>query len=146
VRQVHLVQRNVVDLDVHAEPCVLHRVAGEVLHARHHVLLQAAGERCTELAHVERVLAVGLLRATPRRVAQHVDAHCAGEVGADGGQLQADRFADAFLQRRVPRGAAGHRHGEGGGVADHCAAWAIAETDATETDSLDLATDETLRW
>jgi hypothetical protein len=56
VGKEHLVQRDVVHLHVHAEPGVLHRVAGEVLHARHHVPLQAAGERGAELPDVERVL------------------------------------------------------------------------------------------
>ena len=117
--QVHLVQRDVVDLDVDGEAGVLHRVAGEVLHAGHHVALQAAGERGAELADVVRVLAVGLLGATPGRMAQHVHADGAGEVGADGAQLAPDRVADALLEVGVPGRAAGHRHREAGGVADH---------------------------
>ncbi len=112
VGEVHLVERDVVDLDVDAEAGVLHRVAGEVLHARHHVALQATGERGTELADVVRILAVGLLRPAPCRVAQQVDAHRAGEVGADRSQLAADRVADALLQIEVPRRAPGHRHRE----------------------------------
>ena len=133
---------DVVDLDVDGEPGVLHRVAREVLHARHHVALQAAGQRGAELADVVRVLAVGLLRPTPRRMAQHVDAHRAGEVRADGPQLPTDGVADPLLELRVPRRAASHRHREAGRVADHRAARPVAEPDAGQADPLDLGGDE----
>ncbi len=118
---------DLVDLDVDGEAGVLHRVAGEVLHARHHVALQAPGQRGAELADVVRVLAVGLLGPAPRRVAQQVDAHGAGEVGADGAQLAADGVADPLLEVGVPGRAARHRHREAGGVADHRAARAVAK-------------------
>ncbi len=119
VREVHLVQGDVVDFDVDGEAGVLHRVAREVLHARHHVALQTAGEGGAELADVMRVLAVRLLGPTPRGVAQHVDAHRAGEVRTDRAQLATDGVADAFLEVGIPGRAACHRHRETGGVSDH---------------------------
>ena len=82
VRQVHLVQRALVGRDVDGEPRVLHRVAREVLHAREHVLLHAAGERGAHLAEQVRILAVGLLRPTPRRMAEQVHADATEVRGA----------------------------------------------------------------
>ena len=133
---------DVVDLDVDAEPRVLHGVAREVLDARHHVALQAACERGAELADVERVLAVGLLRPPPGRVTEQVDAHRPGQVRADRSQLGADRVADALLQVEVPGGTTCHRHRERSRVADHRTAWAVGEPDAREPDPLELGADE----
>ncbi len=135
-------ERDLVDLDVDGEPGVLHRVAGEVLHARQHVALETTGQRRTELADVMRVLAVRLLRPTPRRVPQHVDAHRPGEVRARGPQLTTDGIADPLLELRIPGCAASHRDREAGGVPDHRAPRAVAEPDAGETDPLDLGPDE----
>ena len=87
VGEVDLVQGLLVHLDVDLEAGVLHRVAREVLHRGHHVALHAPGERGAHLAHVVGILAVGLLGAAPRRVAQQVHADAAVEVGADGSQL-----------------------------------------------------------
>ena len=135
-------QGDVVDLDVDGEARVLHRVAREVLHARHDVALQAAGQGGAELADVMRILAVGLLGPPPRRVAQHVDAHGAGQVGADRAQLATDGVTDALLEVRVPRRAPGHRHREAGRVPDHRASRSVAEPDARQADPLDLGRDE----
>ncbi len=131
-------QGHLVDLDVDGEPGVLHGVAGEVLHAGHHVALQAPGEGGPELAHVMGVLAVGLLGPTPRRVAQEVDAHGAGQVRPDGPQLLADGLPHPLLEDGVPGRAAGHGHREAGGVADHCPAGPVAEPDPREADPLHL--------
>jgi hypothetical protein len=140
--EVHLVEGDVVDLDVDGEAGVLHRVAREVLHARHDVALQAPREGGSELADVVGVLAVRLLGPAPRRMTKHVDAHGASEVGPDRPQLTTDGVADPFLEVRVPGRAAGHRHREAGGVAHHGATGSVAEPDARQADSLDLGGDE----
>lgn len=137
VGQVDVVQGLVVDGDVDPEPGLLHRVAGEVLHARHGVALDAPGEGGAHLADVVRVLAVGLLGPAPPRVAEHVDAHPAVQVGADRPQLAADGLADALLEVRVPRGAPGHRHREARRPVDHHAPGAVGEPDAREAQPLD---------
>ena len=54
---------------VHLEPRVLDAVAGEMLGAAHDVSLQTADEGRAHLADMLGVLAVGLLRASPARVA-----------------------------------------------------------------------------
>ena len=137
VRQVHLVQRPLVGGDVDGEAGVLHRVQGEVLHARHHVALQAAGERGRHHPDVVRILAVGLLRATPRRMAEQVDADRAGERRAAGARVRPDRVADPLLELRVERRAAGHAHGERRRVADHAAARSVGELDPRDPQPLD---------
>ena len=124
----------VVGGDVDREPRVLHRVAREVLHAREHVLLHAAGERGAHLAEQVRVLAVGLLRATPRRVAQQVHADAAEVGGADGPRLEPDDAPDLLLERDVERRGARHRHGEARGVADDDAARPVGEREAGDAE------------
>ncbi len=104
--------------DVHDEPGVLHRVAGEVLHTGHGVALDTPGQGGTHLAHVERVLAVGLLGPPPCRVTQDVDAHASVEVGADGTELAADGLAHSLLEARVPGRPPGHGDREAGGLVD----------------------------
>ena len=135
-------QRRVVDLDVDGESCVLHRVAGEVLHACHHVALQPAGERGPEFTNMVRVLTVRFLGPAPRRMTQHIDAHRPREVGADGAQFAADGIADALLEVDVPGGTTSHRHRERRGIAHHGSAWAIGEADARHSDAFDLGADE----
>ena len=100
----------------------------------HDVALHAPGEGGAQLADVVRVLAVGLLGPAPGRVAEHVHAHAAVEVGADGPQLAADGLADALLEVDVPGRAPGHRHREAGGVADHDAAGPVAEREARDAE------------
>ena len=137
VREVHLVQRDLVDLDVDLEAGVLHRVAGEVLRAGHDVALQATGEGCAQLADVERVFAVGLLRSAPRRVSEHVDAHGARQRRAGRAQLRTDRFPDSLLEVGVPGRTPGHGDGEAGAVAQHRSARSVGEGDAREAEPLD---------
>ena len=59
-----------------------------------------------------RILAVGLLRAAPRRVAQDVDGRRQHHRVARRQHLVADRLADVELQIVVERGATRHRHRE----------------------------------
>ncbi len=134
VRQVDLVQRRLVDGDVDGEPGVLHAVQGVVLDAGHHVPLRAAGQGRPHRAQQGRFLAVGLLRAAPGRVPQQVDADPAEIVAALGPDLGADHLADAFLELGVPGRAAGHRHRERGGVADHGPARPVGEPDAGDAE------------
>ena len=103
-----------------------------------HVALHAAGQRRAQLADVVRVLAVGLLRAAPRRVAQHVHAHGAGEVGADRPQLPTDRVADPLLE-------SGPTSRRGPCYTGKQVAWptttaprSVAEREAGDADPLDL--------
>ena len=98
VRQVDLAQRALVDGDVHAHAGVLDAVQGEVLGAGDHVLLRAADEAGGHGADVDRVLAVGLLRAPPARVAQQVDGRGEQHVVALGAGLGADRLADLSFE------------------------------------------------
>ena len=137
VGQVHLVQGPLVGGDVHLEAGVLHRVAGEVLHARHHVALQAPGEGGGHLAHMAGILAVGLLGAAPGGVAQQVHAHRAGEGCPRGPQLGADRLADALLECGVERRAPGHRHRERGGRSQHASPGAVGEVEPGNAQALD---------
>ena len=146
VREVDLVQGDVVDLDVDGEAGVLHRVAREVLDAGHDVALQAPGQGGAELADVVRVLAVGLLGPAPRRVAQQVDADRPGQVRPDGPQLPADGVTDPLLEVGVPGRPPGHRHREAGGVADHGAAGPVAEADARQADPVHLGAVEGAWW
>jgi hypothetical protein len=138
VRQVHLVQGDLVDLDVDGESGVLHRVAREVLGAGEHVALETAGHGGTELADVVGVLAVGLLRPAPRRVAQHVHADGAGEGGARGAQLAPDCLADPLLELGVPGRASAYGDGEAGSVADDRSSRPVGECDAGQPDAFDL--------
>ena len=71
-------------------------------------------------------------------MSKEVDAHCAGEVGADGAQLATDCVADALLEIEVPRGAASHRHRERSGVADNRTTRPVGEADAWEADAIEL--------
>ena len=146
VGEVDLVQGDLVDLDVDLEARVLHRVAREVLHAGHHVALDAAGQRCPDLADVVRILAVGLLCPSPRRVAEHVHAHAAVEVGTDGSELAADGVADALLEVEVPRRAASHGDGEAGGAIDDDAPRAVAEREPRQPEPLDPCGVEGALW
>ncbi len=98
VREVHLVERPLVGGDVDGEPGVLHRVHREVLHARHHVPLEPAGERGGHPPHVVRVLPVRLLGPPPRRVTQQVHAHRAGV-----GRLRSPATRARPRRRRAPR-------------------------------------------
>ena len=82
MRQVDLVQRVVVDRHVDLEPLVLHRVQREVLDARHHVRAHAPGQRGAHPAREHGVLAVALLRSTPRGMPQQVHADRGGVVRA----------------------------------------------------------------
>ena len=65
-------------------------------------------------AEMERVLAVGFLRAAPARMAQDVDGRREQDADALGARLGAHRVADALLERRVPGRAARHADREGG--------------------------------
>ena len=136
--QVHLVQRPLASRDVHPEPGVLHRVAGEVLHAGHHVLLQASGERGRHLPHVARVLAIGFLSPAPRRMAQQVQADRTGEGGAGRPQLGAHDPPHPLLEFRVEGGPAGHRHRERGGRSDHATPWTVGEVEARDAQPFDV--------
>ncbi|CAB4797858.1 unannotated protein [freshwater metagenome] len=142
MRQVDLVQRHIVDQNINGEPSVLHGVASEVLHACHHVLLQTTRERRAELADMMRIFAVGLLRPTPRWVAQQVDAHRAGEVGSDGAQLAADGIANALFEVEVPCGTASHGHWERCGVAHHCATRTVRKANPWEPDAIEFGANE----
>ena len=92
--------------------------------------LHAARERRAHLADVDGIFAVGFLRASPARMAQQVHADAAEQVGALDARLDADRLADALLERGIERRAARHRHREAGGGADHDAARPVAEAEA----------------
>ncbi len=101
-----------------------------MLGAGHHVALHAAHQRRAHLAQQVRVLAVGLLRAAPGRVAQQVDADAAEEVAAQRPQFAADHVADALLQLEVPRRPACHRHGKCRRPLHHDPARPVAKADA----------------
>ncbi len=136
VGEVHLVQRHLVDGDVHREAGVLHRVAGEVLDAGHGVALHAPGQGRPHLADVVGVLPVGLLGPAPCRMAEDVHADPAEEVGAHGPQLLTDGLADPLLQLDVPGGAPGHAHREAGGLVDDHPPGAVGEGESGESDPL----------
>ncbi len=106
VREIDLVQCDLVDLDVDREPGVLHRVARKVLHTREDMALETPGQRRPHLTDMVGVLAVGLLGPTPRRMPEQVHAHRAGEIGAGRTQLAPDRVADPLLEVGVPGGTA----------------------------------------
>jgi hypothetical protein len=129
VRQVYLVQRSLLDGHVDPEPGVLHRVERIVLGAGHNVPLRPAGQGRAKRAQVQRVVSVGLLHPAPGGVTWQVDARPAEEVPALGPDLGADGLADPLLQRRIPGGALGHRHGKRGPFARDAAARAVHEAD-----------------
>ena len=135
--QVHLVKGPLAGDDVHLEAGVLHRVAREVLHAGHHMVLKAPGKRGGHLAHMAGVLAVGLLGPAPPRMAQQVHAHRPGERSAAGAQLSTDRLTDALLEARIEGRPAGHRHRERGGRPHHAAPGPVGEGQPRDAESLD---------
>ena len=136
VGQVHLVEGDLVDGDVDGEAGVLHRVAGEVLDAGHGVSLHAPGQGGAHLADMVRVFPVGLLGPSPRRVAEHVHAHAAVQIGAHCPQLLADGRADPFLEVGVPGGPPGHADREAGRLVDHDPPRAVGEREAGQPDPL----------
>ncbi|CAB4810757.1 unannotated protein [freshwater metagenome] len=89
-----------------------------------------------------RIFAVGLLRPTPRWVAQQVDAHRTGEVGPDGAQLAADGIANALFEVEIPCCTASHGHWERCGVAHHCATRTVRKANTWESDAIEFGTDE----
>ena len=137
VGQVHLVQGPLAGDYVHLEAGVLHRVAREVLHARHHVALQSPGEGGGHLADMAGVLAVGLLGPAPGGMAQQVHAHRTSEGRTRGPQLGADGLADAFLQAWIERRAPGHRHRERGGRPEHASPGSVREVEPRDAEALD---------
>jgi hypothetical protein len=141
VRQVYLVQRSLLDGHVDPEPGVLHRVERIVLGAGHNVPLRPAGQGRAKRAQVQRVVSVGLLHPAPGGVTWQVDARPAEEVPALGPDLGADGLADPLLQRRIPGGALGHRHGKRGPFARDAAARAVHEADPGDAQAGHLAVD-----
>ena len=79
-----------------------------MLGVRDHVALCTAHERDPHAAQVDGVLAVGLLRPPPARVAQDVHDRRKDHAPALRAGLGADRLADALLERLVPRRATRH--------------------------------------
>ena len=82
------------------------------------VLLHAHGHGRGQAADLERVLAVGLLRAAPQRVAKDVHAGRQQQRLLGGHHLVADGLADGVLEIEVEGRAAGHADREDGRVAD----------------------------
>ena len=132
--QVHLVERPFVDRHVDPEPGLLHRVAREVLHAGHDVVLQPPGQRGGHRPDMVGILAVRLLGPPPAGVSQQVHAHSAGVRGTHGAQLGPDGPTDPLLESGVEGGPACHGNREAGGGADDAAPGAVGERDAGDTE------------
>ena len=137
VRQVHLVQRPLVDLHVDAEAGILHRVQGEVLHARHHVLLRPQHQRPSHFADQQWFFAVGLLGSAPPGMSQQVDAHPAVVGAAHAANLGTDCLTDSMLQVGVESRTSGHADGKRRLDTDHASPRAVAELDAGDAQPLD---------
>src|SRR5439155_692238 len=116
VREKDLAQGPLVDRDVDDEAGILDAVERVVLGVRDHVALCTAHERDPHAAQVDGVLAVGLLRPPPARVAQDVHDRRKDHAAALRAGLGADRLADALLERLVPRRATRHADREAGRV------------------------------
>src|SRR3954451_14823828 len=91
---------------------------------------------------MQRLVAVGLLRAAPRRMPQQVDAHAAVEGRAGGPHLAPAHVTDLFLERDVERRAARHGDGEGGAGPDDDAARTVREAEAGHAEARDVSVDE----
>ena len=90
-----------------------------MLGVRDHVALCTAHERDPHAAQVDGVLAVGLLRPPPARVAQDVHDRRKDHAAALRAGLGADRLADALFERLVPGRTTRHADREAGrGSAD----------------------------
>lgn len=137
VRQVDLVQDVLIDRDVHREARVLHGVQRVVLRTRHDPLLRAPGQRRTELPEMVRLVSIGLLRASPGRVAGEIDAHSPEEVPALSADLLSDRTAYPLLELDVPRGSARHGDREGGAVPGDGTARTVDESDTRDAQPVD---------
>ena len=111
VTAVDLAQRLLVQLRIVGVAVDLDVVRHEVLGVGGDVLLHAHGQRGGQAAHLERVLAVGLLRASPVRMAKQVHARRQQQRLLGGLHLVPDRLADRVLEVQVERRAAGHADG-----------------------------------
>jgi hypothetical protein len=130
VGQVDLAHRALVADDVDLEPRVLHAVQREVLDRRDHVVgLDALRQRRAHLADVVRVLAIGLLCAPPRRVAQQVDADRPRQRAPLRPRLHPHDLADAALQVRVEAGPPRHAAGEASALAPRHAPRPVGEVE-----------------
>ena len=108
--------------------------------------LHAQGEGGAHLTHVVRVLAVGLLGPSPRRMPEDVHAHPTVEIGAHGPQLLTDGGSDALLEVDVPGGAPGHADREAGRLVDDHSAWAVGEGETLQPEPLHPAPRNGLLW
>ena len=117
VGQVELLQHPLAHPHIHQETGAVDRVEGKMLDAGDRVALQAPGHGRTQASQQHGVFAVGLLGPAPAGMPQQVDADRRYPVGAETAGLASDRFTDTLLQLVIPAGAAGDRHGEGGGAA-----------------------------
>ena len=115
MRQVNLVQGTLVDPHVHLEARVFHGVQREVFDAGDDIVRLDSG--CQSRAHFaeeKRVFSIGFLRASPRGVAQQIDADRAREVAAIGAGFLAHDFADPQFEIGIESRTARHRAGKAG--------------------------------
>jgi hypothetical protein len=131
--QVDLVERAGRDGHIHAETRIFHRIQRVMLGAGHHVLLDSAHQGSPKLAQMNRIFAVGFLRAPPGRVSQQVDAYTAKEIPTHRAQFAPNHVANPFFQLRVKGGPAAHRDREGGAAIHDHPARAIREAHARDT-------------
>ncbi len=129
VREVDLVECPLVHGHVDPEPGLLHRVAGEVLHAGHDPGLQAPSQGGRHLADVVWVFAIGLLGATPPGVSEQVHTDRTGVGRSHRPQFGADHLTDPLLEPGIEGGTTGHRHREAGGRPDDAPAGTVGEAD-----------------
>ena len=108
--------------------------------------LHAPGQCGAHLAHVVRVLPVGLLRSPPRRMPEDVHADPAVEIGAHGAQLLTDGGTDALFEVDVPGGTPGHADREAGRLVDNHSPGAVGEREALQSEPLHPAARNGLLW
>ena len=107
--QVYFMENPFADPDVNFEAGVFNAVDRKMLDGRHHILgLRSFDQGCAHFADMMRVLAIGLLRASPCRVAQQVDADIAEQRQAERARLDSHGDADPAFKINVPRRPARH--------------------------------------
>ncbi|CAB4793456.1 unannotated protein [freshwater metagenome] len=136
MRKVDLMEGALIAGYVYFEASVLNGVHRKMLHVCHHTCLEPACKRCSHLPYMMRVLAIGLLSASPCGMAKQIYADRSAEVRSCCAHLSSDRRADSLLEIEIKRCSSRHAHRICSGASDYSSARTIAEIETWDTEAL----------